>query len=91
MVRFVVYLHCPALSSRFGVPLLFVDVPSSVVASYLFPSRSRRSRSLPPSFLAWLEDALRSRGVSLPSPGWFGVRFASAVRVRRPLPLVVLG
>ncbi len=86
---FVVFVHCPAVSSAFAVPVLRVSVPVSVVASYL---PSRRSRSLPSScFLSWLEDALRSRGVSLPR-GWVFVR--REVEVRRPLPplpLVVLG
>ncbi len=93
MVRFVLFLHCPVLPARFGVPLLFVDVPSSVVSSYLpSSSGSRRPRSLPSmSFLDWVFAGLRARGVSLPSPGWFFVRRASSVRVRRPLPLVVLG
>jgi len=80
-IVFIVFVWCPALPSRFAVPVLRVSVPVSVVASYL---PSRRSRSLPSScFLSWLEDALRSRGVSLPR-GWVFVR--REVEVRRPLP-----
>ncbi len=92
-VVFVVFAYCPALSSRFAVPVLRVSVPVEVVAQYLPSSRRSRSRSLPSScFLSWLEDALRRRGVSLPSPPWVFVR--REVEVRRPLPplpLVVLG
>jgi len=89
MVRFVLFLHCPAV--RVSVPFLLVDVPASVVASYVPSSRrSRRASSLPSScFLSWLEDALRSRGVALPR-GWVFVRRASQVRLSHPLPLVVL-
>ncbi len=88
---FVVFVHCPALSPAFAVPVLRVSVPVSVVASYL---PSRRSRSLPSmSFLDWVLSSLASRGVSLPSPpAWVFVR--REVEVRRPLPplpLVVLG
>jgi hypothetical protein len=92
MVRFVLFLHCPVLPARFGVPLLLVDVPASVVASCLPSSSRSRRRSLPScSFLDWLLSSLRARGVSLPSPGWFFVRRASSVRLFRPLPVVVLG
>jgi len=80
-VVFVVFVWCPALPSRFAVPVLRVSVPVSVVSSFL---PSRRSRSVPSSsFLGWLEEALRSRGVSLPR-GWVFVR--REVEVRRPLP-----
>ena len=90
MVRFVLFVHCPLLPARFAVPILLVDVPVSVVASYL-PSSRRRSSLPSMSFLDWVFAGLRARGISLPSRGWFFVR--RAVEVRRPLPplpLVVL-
>ncbi len=92
MVRFVLFVGCPVLPSRFRVPLFLVDVPASVVASYLPSSSRSRRRSLPSmSFLDWLLSSLRARGLVLPSPGWFSVARASSVRLFRPLPLVVLG
>jgi hypothetical protein len=92
MVRFVLFVHCPLLPARFGVPVLLVDVPVEVVNSYIPSSRRPRRASLPSmSFLDWVLSGLRARGVALPSHGWFFVRRAVEVRRPLPLPLVVLG
>jgi len=92
MVRFVLFVHCPVLPASRAVPILLLDVPVEVVASYIPSSRRSRRSSLPSmSFLDWVFAGLRARGISLPSRGWFFVR--RAVEVRRPLPplpLVVL-
>jgi len=88
-VVFVVFVGCPALSARFAVPVLRVSVPVGVVSQFL-PSRRSRPSLVSSCFLGWLEDALRSRGVSL--PGWVFVRREVEVRPPLPpLPLVVLG
>ncbi len=93
-VVFVVFVNCPVLPARFGVPVLRVSVPVEVVAQYLPSSRRSRSRSAPSStFLGWLDDALRSRGIVV--KGWISVLPEAEARRRRgvlpPLPLVVLG
>ena len=95
MVRFVLFLHCPALPASHAVPLLLVDVPVEVVASYLPSSRRSRRSSRPSmslSFLDWVLSGLRARGVVLPSRGWFFVRRAVSVSSSvASLPLVSLG